>query len=175
MDQAIDQSQSQNINDRKLLWQKIKDIRVAMLVSHAADGGFHSRPMFTALQDFDEFDGKLYFFTRFHSPKVDEINDNPDVLLTYSDPDSSSFVSVYGQARISHDRDQIEELWTPLANAFFADGKSDEELCLLEVTVRRAEYWDTKKNRMMQIYEMIKASYTNSKPDFGQSKSIVFT
>ena len=81
-------------DDLQILWAKIKDIKVAMLVSVTAEGGYHSRPMMTAQK---EFSGTLFFFARSTSPKVDEILEEPRVLLNYTEPDDSTFIAVYGK------------------------------------------------------------------------------
>jgi general stress protein 26 len=46
-------------NDAKLLADKIKDVRIAMMTTAEADGTMHSRPMATQEK---EFDGDLWFF-----------------------------------------------------------------------------------------------------------------
>jgi general stress protein 26 len=131
-----------------LLWEKIKDIKVAMLVTVTQEGGYHSRPMATVQE---EYNGRLHFFTQSTAPKVDEILHEPRVLLNYTMPEESIYVAVYGEARIIEDRKLIHDLWSPFIQAYFRDGETDPELCLIEVEVVRAEYWDAGKNKMIQI------------------------
>ena len=55
----------------KKLAELIGEIRIAMLTTTAEDGSLRSRPMTTQQATFD---GKLWFFTKRESPKVDEIS-----------------------------------------------------------------------------------------------------
>ena len=153
--------------NEQVLWEKISQIKVAMLVSVTPEGGYHSRPMMTAQNDFD---GRLYFFTSKTSPKVDEVLNEPKVLLNYSGPDDSVYVSVYGNAKVVTDPVKIDEHWSPALNAFFKEGRNDPLICLMEIEVEKAEYWDSSQSKMTQIYEMVKSSFTDEKPNLGEHK-----
>ena len=61
----------------------IKDINIAMMTTEAEDGLLHSRPMATQKT---EFDGTLWFFTGLSTGKISEIDWNPEVNLSYSEP-----------------------------------------------------------------------------------------
>lgn len=148
-----------------ILWEKIKDSKVAMLTSISHGTRPHSRPMITAQSDFG---GHLYFFSRLSSEKIDEITENSNVVVTYVEPKEMSFVSVYGQALISRNPAKIREHWTPALEAFFTRGMNDSDLCLIEVQVDEAEYWDSDQNRATRLFEMMKARFTGQRPDLGQ-------
>lgn len=147
-----------------ILWDKIKDSKIAMLTSISRETELHSRPMMTAQNDFD---GRLYFFSRLASEKIDEITHNPNVLVTYSNPRDMTFISVYGEAYVSRNPAKIREHWIPALEAFFTKGVNDSDLCLIEVQVTEAEYWDSDKSQMTRIFEMVKASMTGERPDLG--------
>ena len=103
-----------------------------------------TRPMGTQLVD-DE--GNLWFMSSLKSHKNAEIAINNTVQLFYSNPGSAEFLSVFGTATISTDRHKIEELWTPIAKAWFTDGKDDQDISLIKVTPLTAYYWDTKSSK----------------------------
>lgn len=69
---------------------------------------FLTRPMATQLVDKE---GTFWFLSDEHSDKNLEIHDDSRVQLFYSNPDKSEFMSVYGHAMASDDRDKIEKLW----------------------------------------------------------------
>src|SRR5437762_7056415 len=69
-----------SMGDVKLLNEKIKDVRIAMLTTIESDGTLRSRPMVT--QD-TEFDGDLWFFTQASAPKVEEVQQHQQVNLSY--------------------------------------------------------------------------------------------
>ncbi|MFY1828787.1 pyridoxamine 5'-phosphate oxidase family protein [Myxococcus fulvus] len=139
------------------LGELIHGIKVAMMTTVDADGSLHSRPMWT--QDHD-FDGELWFFTREHSHKVDEVEQDHHVNVSFSDPARERYVSVSGRCRLVKDPRKLRELWSPALKAWFPDGMDDPELALLCVRVERAEYWDTPSSRMVQLVGMVKAALT---------------
>lgn len=152
------------------LWDHIKDFRIAMLVSEATtpgQGNYHARPMGIVQ---DEFDGNLYFFTRRHSGKMAEIEEDHDVCLTFANEKDSLYVSVTGIARPVAGRELIEKYWNKYVAAWFPDGKDDPELGMLQVTVRKAEYWDNDKSKMVQLFEIAKANLTGTTPNMGENR-----
>jgi general stress protein 26 len=128
-----------SMGDVKLLNEKIKDVRIAMLTTVESDGTLHSRPMVT--QD-TEFDGALWFFTQASAPKVEEVQQHQQVNLSYVKPGEDLFISVSGTAQLVPDRKKIKERWKPYYKTWFPNGEDDPDLALLKVTVNRAEYWD---------------------------------
>ncbi|QSQ11510.1 pyridoxamine 5'-phosphate oxidase family protein [Myxococcus landrumensis] len=118
----------------------IHGIKVAMMTTVDADGSLHSRPMWT--QDHD-FDGDLWFFTRAHAHKVDELEEDHHVNISFADPSRERYVSVSGRCQLEKDPRRMREMWSPALEAWFPQGLDDPELALLRVSVQRAEYWDT--------------------------------
>lgn len=117
----------------------IKDIRIAMLTTIAADGRLVSRPLGT--QEV-KFDGDLWFATECDSSKVADITADPRVNVSYAAPDRNIYVSVAGRASLVRDRARIEEFWSPAMKVFFPNGKDDPNLCLIRVKADSAEYWE---------------------------------
>ncbi len=131
--------QRKSMSDVKLLNEKIKDVRIAMLTTVEPDGILRSRPMVT--QD-TEFDGDLWFFTLASASKVGEVQQHQQVNLSYVKPSEDLFVSVSGTAQLVSDRKEIKKRWKPYYKTWFPNGEDDPNLALLKVTVSRAEYWD---------------------------------
>lgn len=162
---------SANNSDGKLdkLWDMIKSIDVAMMTS-IDHGHLRSRPMWT-LQD-EDFAGTLYFFTRLSSHKMDEVQHNPQVGLSYSDPKSQDYVSVSGHARLSRDPDRMRRLWKEPMRTWFPDGLDDQDLGLLAVEIEQAEYWDSPSSTMVHLYGYAKASLTGKPPNPGDHEKV---
>jgi general stress protein 26 len=139
------------------LGELIHGIQVTMMTTVEEDGSLRSRPMWTHDRDFD---GELWFFTREHSPKVDEVERDHHVSLSYSDPTRDRYVSVSGLARLVRDKEKARELWNPTLKAWFPQGLDDPELALLCVKVNKAEYWDTPNSRMVQLVGFVKGALT---------------
>jgi general stress protein 26 len=146
----------------------IKDVRIAMLTT--LDGGhLRARPMATQQT---EFDGTLWFMTSTKTHKVDEVRADNRVNVSYSDPDDNTYVSVSGRADVVTDRAKIKELWNPIYKAWFPDGLDDPTICLLEVHVDQAEYWDSSSSTLVQIAGFVKALATGKRADGGENEKL---
>ena len=121
------------------LREMIRGIEFAMLTTAEDDGSLRSRPML--ILDV-EFDGDLYFFTRVSAPKVDEVERDRHVCVSYVASEDQRYVSMSGMARLLRDRAKMEEFWAPELKAWFPDGLKDPELALLWISVKQAEYWE---------------------------------
>lgn len=152
------------------LKELIEDIDFCMLTTIDGDQ-LRSRPMST--QEF-EFDGDLWFFTSDNTHKVEEIEKDNRVNVAYSKVDADKYVSVSGRVEMSKDRAKIEELWSPILNAWFPEGLDDPHLCLLKVSVEQAEYWDTPSGKIVQILGFVKALATGQEASYGENKKISF-
>ena len=94
----------------------IKDIRFAMLTMVENDGTLRSDPR---AAQYLEFDSNFWFFTKAEAPKVDEVQHDQHVNLSYAAPNDQKYVSVSGTTQLASDRLQIEQLWNPLHKAWF--------------------------------------------------------
>ena len=146
----------------KKLGEMIKDIDIAMLTTTMPDGTLRSRPMSTQKT---EFDGTLWFFTQASATKVDEIQHNQHVNLSYADTDDQRYVSVSGRANLVRDKAKAKEFWQPIYKAWFPQGLEDPDLALLKVTVEQAEYWDTPSSKMVELIGFVKALATGQDAD----------
>jgi general stress protein 26 len=143
----------------------IKDIKMAMLTTEAEDGVLRSRPMATQKAPFD---GTLWFFTSASSGKVNEVDWNPEVNLSYAEPSDTKYVSISGNAEIVRDRAKMEELWSDIYKAWFPQGLNDPDVCLLKVEVSTAEYWEAKSGKMVQLFGFLKALATGERAQGGE-------
>lgn len=150
------------------LWQKIEQHRVGMLTTTDAKGSLVSRPMTSQKADQE---GSLWFFASADAAVTQEIERNPSVNASFSAPDDSVYVSVSGMATVIHDKAIITTMWNPFVSAWFPGGPEDPQVALLKLTVHFAEYWDSDKSKMMQLYSMAKAAVTGEAPtDIGEHR-----
>ncbi|WP_119678789.1 pyridoxamine 5'-phosphate oxidase family protein [Indioceanicola profundi] len=146
------------------LIEMIDGIDVAMMTS-IDQGHLRSRPMWT-LKDPD-FAGTLYFFTRLSSHKIEELQSNPQVGLSYGNPSKQDYVSVSGHARLSRDPERMRRLWAEPMRTWFPEGLDDPDLGLLAVEIEMAEYWDSPSSAMVHLYGYAKAAITGQSPKPG--------
>jgi general stress protein 26 len=148
---------------KKHLHELIADFDTAMLVTRAADGGLHARPVSIAKERTDE---RLYVATSVASTKVAEIQADEHVVVTFQD--SARYVALRGTARTTHDRALVDHLWTEAWKVWFPKGKDDPTLVLVEVTPVGGEYWDqTGLGGMRYLVESVKAYAMGTKPPEG--------
>ena len=157
--------------EHKELWQRIEDVRPAMMTTVESDGSFRSRPMWT---QGEEFDGTLWFFVSDDGPLARELEGNPRVGLSYGAPDKDLYVSVSGRAALVHDRAKADELWNTYAEAWFPGGIDDPHLGLLRVDVEHAQYWEDKKPKVLQFAEILVGAVTGDPPKSGDERKLDF-
>jgi general stress protein 26 len=154
---------------REKVFDLIKDIKFAMMVTQDEAGRLYARPM--ANQKPDEA-GNLWFFTAANSPKVANIAANSTVLLAYADTDDNNYVSVAGEARVTRDQAKIDELWSDFLKAWFPEGKDDPNVTLICVTPVSAEYWDNPSSAFVQAFGYLKAKVTGEPERMGDNKIV---
>jgi general stress protein 26 len=141
--------------------------KVAVLTTTSPSGELHSRPL--AVLD-DVFEGSVWFFTQDPSPKSDDIAANPEVNVAYAD--GKGYLSIAGTATIEHNPTRIDQLWNPMAEAWFEKGRDDPSVALLRVDARSAEYWSSDKPGIVRAFEIAKAVVTKSQPDVGENRTV---
>ena len=118
---------------------------------HAGESG-GARPMNVRKVDDD---GSLWFLSSVDSHKNQEITVDPHVRLYFQGSSHSDFMYLNGTATISRDRTKIDELWHPLINTWFTDGKDDPRITVIKVTPTDGYYWDTKHGDMVAGLKMM--------------------
>ncbi len=155
-------------DQRKLLWDMIKDIRFGMFTTKHGNGHLHARPMTTQNKSLDA-DDSLWFFMSKSGDPVDDVRDDPTVAVVYADPSDDRYVSVSGRGAIIEDPAKKQQLWSKMAEAWFPGGPSDPDLALVQVEIVHANYWDVKESKIVQLFTMAKAAVTGKPPtDLGE-------
>jgi general stress protein 26 len=157
---------------RDKVFELVADARIAMLASLGEGGRWHARPMTTGKEPLE---GALWFLTDARSGKIEELEQEPTVLLTYSDEDKQHYVSISGTATISRERDKIHALWSEPARIWFPDGPDDPSIALIRVELEVAEYWDAPSSTMVHLYGYAKMLVTGQPPnEVADNKTVVF-
>ncbi len=154
---------------REKVWELIKDIRYAQLVTHGVDGSLHARPMAAVERTEDD---RLWFFTSATSPKIAEIAKDPRVLLSYSEPDKNNYVSISGTAEAVRDHALIQRLWKEPLRTWFPKGADDPNIALICVHAESAEYWDSPSSAFVYAYGYVKARLTGEASKGGENETV---
>lgn len=151
------------------LKSRIGAIGYAMFTTMDAHGHLVSRPM--TVQDIDA-EGDLWFYTSTDTDLWQNIAGQPQVNLSFAEPEGKVYVSVSGQAERVVERARIAAMWTPAVQAWYPHGPDDPHVMLVRVVSHSAEYWDNNASSMVQLYQMAKAVLTGTTPDAGQHARI---
>lgn len=149
--------------------RKIKELvghnAICMFTSNVEEVPFQTRPM--TVQEVDD-EGNFWFFSPKDSHKNHELRSDARVQLLFANTSESEYLTVFGTATILDDRKKIEELWSPIAKAWFQQGKNDPNLSLIRVKTENAYYWEPKYNKMVTLFKMATSAVTGQKMDIGE-------
>jgi general stress protein 26 len=141
-----------------------KDADICLFATNLTTLPISARPMSTQKVD-DE--GNLWFLSSKTSSQNEDIQADSRVQLFYSQKSSSEYLSVYGEATVMQDREIAQELWSPMAKAWFTEGVDDPDLTVIKVSPLEAYYWDTKSNKTVSLLKIIASVVTGKSSDDG--------
>ena len=141
-----------------------EDVRICMFCTSSDSLPFTTRPMATSKVDED---GTIWFLSSKDSEKNFEIKENGKVQLIYSKPGDSQFMAVYGIASIETTQAKIDELWNPIAKAWFTEGKEDPNISVIRVIPDTAYYWDTVHGKVISLISIAASALTGKSHDDG--------
>ena len=154
-------------DDVKKVADLIKGQNIAMLTTIDADGTLMSRPM--ALQDV-EFDGDLWFFAETSSRVVAQVRHERRVNVSVGS--GSTWVSLFGHAKVVDDVEKKREMWDASVEAWFPEGPESSDITLIKVDAKSAEYWNTPGGRIATAFSFVKAKVTHEAYDGGENERV---
>ncbi|HEX8268967.1 MAG TPA: pyridoxamine 5'-phosphate oxidase family protein [Flavobacterium sp.] len=141
-----------------------EDIRVCMFCTELTVLPIATRPM--SVQEVDD-QGNLWFISSGQSNKNFEILQDDRVQLIFSKTSDNHFLSIFGTATIYRDKSKIEEVWTPIAKAWFEQGQDDPNVTVIKVHPTDAYYWDTKEGKIVSVLKIAAAAITGGNTEDG--------
>lgn len=136
----------------------VKGSSTCMFATNLTQAPFHVCPM--RVQEAD-YEGRLWFFSNTTSTHNKHINADPRVQLIFTNTPDMEFLTVFGTASISTDKDLIERLWDGMVEAWF-DGKDDPNVSLICVQPAAAHYWDTEDGKLITMAKILTRAATGS-------------
>lgn len=161
-----------NLSDEKAIAELKKlaeDIKVCMFCTELTKLPINSRPM--GVREVDEF-GNLWFLSAQSSNKNFEIEHDDRVQLFFAKNSDVHFLSVFGRATIYRDQSKVDDIWTPIAKAWFEEGKNDPDVSVIKVTPEEAYYWDTKNGKIIETIKIAFSALTGIHSDSGVQGNI---
>ena len=149
----------------------IKDVKFAMMSTTNKKGDIHAWPMTTNKVNLD--DKEIWFIGDKSSDLVKDIKEDARIGLTYATQDEKNYVSVSGDAELPTDQAKLDELWSPVYDAFFANGKEDENVQLIKIVPHGIECW-LSGSTVVNMFKMAAAALQDGKTaeDMGETFSV---
>jgi len=145
MRQRRDNDMTKTLRD---ISEAMRDIDFCTLATRTADGSIGSRPMSNNRNV--DYMGDAWFFTYENRQMIRDIEQNPNVGVTYmGDPGVMGlfgkpglFIHVEGSAKLVIERAAFQAHWEEGLNRWFKHGPDTPGLVMIQVTARRIHYWD---------------------------------
>jgi general stress protein 26 len=141
-----------------------ENIDFAMMETHLGAKPTHIIPMGT--KDVDE-EGCIWFLSNKNSEHNGYIDADNSIQLIYSKPGDMEFMTIFGNAFVSTDRQILEKYYGQPDDTWF-DGVDDPNLTAIKVVPQDAHYWDTKNGKFVSLLKMGVGAVTGKKQDLGE-------
>lgn len=152
-------------------WDFIKGFQNAMVATVDGDQ-MRARPMVPFM---DKEEGVIRFLTHRVTHKTDEIKENSNGLLTFSNPVTNAHASLTGTMSISEDIALIKELWGPYAETWFSGDPDSRDVVAIIFKPEYGQMWNGEKNPAKLIKEVVVAFNSDTKiPDIVDEKKVSF-
>jgi general stress protein 26 len=116
-------------------------VRYCWLVTTAADGAVHGRPMGRIPPDAGEEALTVRFLADGRSRKVSEIRQAAAITAIFENQPEDGYVTVTGRARLQDDPAVVQRRWKRGYNAYFASEADRAHALFVEVEIERMELW----------------------------------
>lgn len=151
---------------REEFWDRIEDVRAGMLSTPSIS----ARPMSHSLR---EKDGMIWFITAHGTDVADAAKGSSQATYIVASSSAKIYATINGTMSVETDRDILNDVWSPIAAAWFEDGKDDPDICLVGFKPVRADIWATDGGARF-LYEVAKGNLTGKKPDMGDHGTVTF-
>ncbi|WP_425098456.1 pyridoxamine 5'-phosphate oxidase family protein [Tropicibacter sp. S64] len=147
-------------------WDRIEDVQAGLLET----GGTRPVPMSPMARKDDK---AIWFITAEGTAANEAAKTGAKATFNVADPKAHLFATIDGTLEQSHDKAKLDELWSPVASAWFEEGQEDKDVRLIRFTPSDAEVWATDGGAKF-LYEIAKAHVTEEKPDMGDHGRVMF-
>ena len=147
-------------------WSRLDGVQAGML---SLDG---ARPV--PMSHYADRDaGTIWFITAEGTDMVSALKGGPaQARYIVASGSDKLYARIDGTATLVTDPAKLDELWNPIAGAWF-EGERDPDVRLVGVVLSEAEVWAT-DGGLKFFWEIAKAHATDSHPDMGEHGTIRF-
>jgi len=153
------------------LQKLIEDTKTCLFCTDLTSLPINTRPM--ASTKVDDL-GNLWFISSSQSRFLCLQLISAIFLRLYTNTSESEFLSIYGNAQIFKDKVIIEKLWSPIAKAWFDEGKNDPNVSVICVKPSDVHYWDNKNGKIISLLKIATQAATGIKMNVGREGDLKF-
>ena len=155
-------------DNRETFWKRLEGVQAGML---GCEPDWRLVPMSHYA---DPEQGALWFITAEGTDLVEATRGGPKQAahVIGSGPDKL-YARIEGKLELSNDRAKLDELWNAVASTWFEDGKQDDDIRLLKLSISAAEVWAT-TGGIGFLYQVAKSKVTGEQPDMGEHFEVSF-
>ncbi len=147
-------------------WDRIDNVNVGMLSADGTD----PRPMaHHARRD----DTALWFLTADSTDIGKDAAAGKTARYQIASGDAKIYAVVDGSLSVETDRTKLEEIWSPMDNAWFEDGKDDPDVRLVRFTPKTGEVWAS-DSTAKALYDMATSAMGDDTASPGTHGKITF-
>ncbi len=147
-------------------WDRIDNVNVGMLSADGTD----PRPMaHHARRD----DTALWFLTADSTDIGKDAAAGKTARYQIASGDAKLYAVIDGALSVETDRTKLEEIWSPIDNAWFEDGKDDPDVRLVRFTPKTGEVWAS-DSTAKALYDMATSAMGDDTASPGAHGKITF-
>jgi len=148
------------------LWHNMGDINAGMLHTDAE--------RILPMSHYTDRENRcLWFITAEGTDAHQAAQAGRETHYVVADGKTGLYARLSGRLEVSNDSDKLDSLWSPVAAAWFENGREDEDVRLLKFTLTKAEIWLTEGSAGF-IFDIAKANITGEEPDVGSHGTVTF-
>jgi general stress protein 26 len=147
-------------------WTKLSKTHVVLLATGTGD----PVPM-SPLPRKD--DHAIWFVTSSDHDTFKAAASGGEAKIYLCDSDAHAYGTVKGTLTAEQDDAKLDDLWSPMADMWFDNGREDDSVRLMKFTPSEAELWIS-EGTAKYLFETIKSNVTDSKPDVGDYGIVKF-
>ncbi len=158
------------VDGKAQLWSELDETRTGLLGIDGA--GQHMQPMSHFA---DPAGSAIWFVTSLATDLVRAVGLGNTAEYTVTGNDQTFWASIRGPIEQSEDRAKLDEVWSPVSAAWFAQGREDPDVCLLKLTPNAAAMWASKGGAVNFGIEIARANMlAEHQPDVGEHVVVNF-
>lgn len=119
-------------------WKSLVSDRIVMLGLDGLEDGY-TQPMAAQIAD-EKSPGPIWFFLTRTNTLIEKMQKTSSAIAAFSSKGQDVYATISGTLTIEANRNRIDDLWNPEAEAWF-EGKTDPELQLIRMDLGRGRIW----------------------------------